>query len=89
MKETIKRVNMFPATNGVSSVHSPSALLGEPKLNHNKHLQHSLEEHTQAGLSNQETNDNVERMINGAHLCPVGGVSGRHEFMNYLFPFHE
>ena len=32
MKQTTKLLNMFPAKHGASSVHSPSALLGEPKL---------------------------------------------------------
>ena len=33
-------------------------------------------------MSNEETNDDVETTIDGVHLCPVGGTSGGHEFMN-------
>ena len=82
MKETIKRINMFPATNGISSVFSPSVLLGEPKLHYNKHLRYSLGEYIQAGLSNETTNNNVERTIDGIYLYPSPGTSGGHYFMN-------
>ena len=33
MKETIKQLNMFPAKHDVSSLHSPSASLGNPNYN--------------------------------------------------------
>ena len=82
MKETAKRVNVFPASNGISSVHSPSIPLGEPKPNCNEHSQHLLGECIQAGLSNKETNNNVEQTVDGVCLCLVGGASGGHDFVN-------
>ena len=82
MKETFKSINMFPAKNGILSIYSPSVLMGEPKLQYNKHLQYSLGEYIQAGLSNEMTNNNTEQTIDGIYLCPVTGTSGGHEFMN-------
>ena len=73
---------MFPAKHGSSSTHSSSALLGEPKPQHNEHLQHSLEEHIQVGLSSQVMNATLEQTMDGTCLSPFGGASGGHDFMN-------
>ena len=67
---------MFPAKHGTSSMHSPSALLGELKLECNEHLQHSLGEWTQAGPSSQVTNATLEWTTDGTHLSLSGGTSG-------------
>ena len=66
MRETAKRLNMFPAKHRTSSMHSPSAPPREPKLQCNKHSQHSSGECVQASLSNQMTNATVERTIDEA-----------------------
>ena len=81
-RETVKFLNVFPVKHGMSSMHSPSMLLGEPKLHHKKHLQHSLGECTQAGLSSQTTNTNVEHTIDRTCLGPAGRMLGGCDFMN-------
>ena len=55
---------------------------GGGKLHHNKHVQHSLGEHTQAGSSNDTMNDDIERTTEGMCLCLVTGMSDGHDFVN-------
>ena len=38
MELTKRRLNVFPAKHGISTEFSPSAIMGEPKLDYNKHL---------------------------------------------------
>ena len=76
---TTKRLNMFPAKNGISSQFSPSAIMGEPPLDYNKHLNHIFGEYVQAHLHCKPMNDNTECTVDGIYLYPT---DTGHKYMN-------
>ena len=77
-----RRLNWFPAKQGMSEYCSPSVIMGEPATDCNKHCKHSFGDCVQATTENDPSNAPAERTIDAVCLSPNDNKQGGHRVMN-------
>ena len=81
-EQVAKRLNMFPAKNGISEYYSPETIVTGRMLDYKKHLQHEFGEYVQGTNQNNPTRSMIERCIDGIYLYPNMNKQGGHVIMN-------
>ena len=78
MEVTPRQLNVFPAKDRTSCEFTPSAIMGEQKLNHKKQLQFTRSECAEAHLNQTTWNNTVKRTLDLMCSCPDQNPGGGH-----------
>ena len=82
MKNSVFWLNSFPATDGISSIHSPRYIMTGKEVDYNKHCRIEFGSYVQT--HEEHGNDMGDRTLGAICLGPTGNKKGTHWFMNLL-----
>jgi hypothetical protein len=67
--DSAKKLNFFPAKNGISPYYSPRMILHQRNLDYTKHCQYSFGTYVQAHDEPDPSNTNAPHTLDGIYLC--------------------
>eukprot|EP00978_Attheya_sp_CCMP212_P033849 scaffold138770_cov40-Attheya_sp.AAC.1 len=82
VSEATKKLNFFPAKNGVSKYYSPRMILHQQNLDFNKHCKYSIGSYVQGHDEQIPTNTNASRMLDCIYLRYHTTTQGGHELLH-------
>jgi hypothetical protein len=77
--ESAKKLNFFPAKNGVSPYYSPRMILHQHNLDYNRHFKYAFGTYVQAHDESEISNTNAARNLNYIYMPYNDNVQGGHE----------
>jgi len=77
--ECTKKLNYFPAQNGVSKYYIPRMILHKQNINFDKHCKYVFGEYVKAHDKPTHSNTNEARSLDCIYLRPVSSSQGGHE----------
>ena len=80
--ESAKKLNFFPAPNGISKYYSPRTILHHKNLDFTKHCNHAFGSYVQGHNDQQIKNDNSPRTIDCLYLRYTDNHQGGHELLH-------
>ncbi len=80
--ESAKKLNFFPARNGVPKYNSPRMILTKRNIDYEKHCKYALGEHVQAHTEPSPINTIEERIIDCIYLRYIDNEQGGHQALN-------
>jgi hypothetical protein len=80
--ESAKKLNFFPAKNGVSHYYSPRMILHQRNLDYNKHCQYAMGTYVQAHDEPTISNTNAPRSLDCIYLRYNDNAQGGHELLH-------
>ena len=80
--DSAKKLNFFPAKNGISPYYSPRMILHQRNLDYDKHCQYSFGTYVQAHDEPDPSNTNAPRTLDGIYLCYNDNEQGGHDVLH-------
>jgi hypothetical protein len=81
--ESAKKLNFFPAKNGVSPYYSPRMILHQHNLDYNRHFKYAFGTYVQAHDESEISNTNAARNLNYIYMPYNDNVQGGHELLHF------
>jgi hypothetical protein len=80
--DSAKKLNFFPAKNGISPYYSPRMILHQRNLDYTKHCQYSFGTYVQAHDEPDPSNTNAPHTLDGIYLCYNDNEQGGHDVLH-------